>query len=163
MSTFDPLVNISTWTVKKKKPKTVQLSRDRKKRISINLVVSIMFLKNIALYILKLLMTKCLECFELITIASDGTLFYFGTLKPLGIIKFDSECTNSRVKRAFLQLIYYKLIFREFPSSNCFKTLWLNSNNHINSTVLLHYYISSWEICHWYNKTIIRESCRQNH
>jgi len=71
-----------------------------KKLVSVDFVVSLMFMKNI-MYKLKLL-TECLESAELNI--TDATLFISSTLKSLDIINSDSENMNNLIQSAVVFL-----------------------------------------------------------
>jgi len=74
-----------------------------KKLVSVDFVVSLMFMKNI-MYKLKLL-TECLESAELNI--TDATLFISSTLKSLDIINSDTENMNNLIQSAVVFLKKY--------------------------------------------------------
>jgi len=92
--------------IKKTKNTAFSLS---KKLISVDFVVSLMFMKNI-MYKLKLL-TECLESAELNI--TDATLFISSTLKSLDIINSDLENMNNLIQSAVVILKNMMLVLKK--------------------------------------------------
>eukprot|EP00102_Acyrthosiphon_pisum_P018532 XP_016655742.1 PREDICTED: zinc finger MYM-type protein 1-like [Acyrthosiphon pisum] len=99
---IDALDNIVEENKIDKKTKNTAFSLS-KKLVSVDFVVSLMFMKNI-MYKLKLL-TECLESAELNI--TDATLFISSTLKSLDIINSDTENMNNLIQSAVVFLRKY--------------------------------------------------------
>ncbi|KAL5246043.1 hypothetical protein ACI65C_013451 [Semiaphis heraclei] len=101
-SEVEVIDSVKRKLIKKTKNTAFSLS---KKLISVDFVVSLMFMKNI-MYKLKLL-TECLESVELNI--TDATLFISSTLKSLDIINSDSGNMDNLIQSAVVFLKKYEV------------------------------------------------------